>query len=53
MRTRRCHPILSCLCDQTQTLIPVDKFMDYVDDFVQYNTGPLAQWFEGEMKGTV
>jgi hypothetical protein len=41
------HP--SCLCDQSQVLIPIDEFMNYVDDFVQYNIGPLAEWFEGEM----
>lgn len=45
------HP--DCICDQSQVLIPIDKFMDYTEDFVKYNTGPLAQWFEGQIKGTV
>ena len=46
-------PHVCCLCDQMAVLISIDEFMTAVDDFVQYNTGPLARWFEGQMKGSI
>jgi hypothetical protein len=43
----------NCLCDQSQVLVSIEEFMGAVDDFVKYNTGPLARWFEGQMQGSV